>query len=89
MAINKVMAMAVGIEKPAFKHKAQVSDEIQATEPTDRSIPAVKITKPAPTEIMPIIDTCLKMVVIVPNDKKLEEAIEKIAISKNKIRTMP
>ena len=68
---------------------AQVSDDIQAIDPTDRSMPEVRITKPAPTDMIPMIDTWRKMVVRVEKEKKLDEAIENMAISKAKIRIMP
>ena len=66
-----------------------MSEEIHATEPTDRSIPAVKITKAAPTEIMPMMETCLKIEVKVPKEKKFEDAMEKIKIRNSKIKTIP
>lgn len=83
------MQIAVGIEKPALSKRAAVKDEIQAIEPTDKSIPAVNITKAAPTEIIPVIETCLKIVVTVPKEKKLDDAKEKIKINIKRIKTIP
>ena len=55
--INKTSATGM----PAFNIVAIKIPDSATTEPTDKSIPAVRITKVIPMAIMPIIDDCKMM----------------------------
>jgi len=52
---------------------AAVTLDTPAIEPTDRSIPPVRITNVMPTDIIPVMETCFKIVITVLTDKKFED----------------
>lgn len=56
--INKPAEIAKGIGSPVPRTLANTTPENAIIEPTDKSIPAVIITKVKPTAIIALMDVC-------------------------------
>jgi hypothetical protein len=69
--------IAAGIGIPDCNIEAAITDERASIEPTDRSIPAVRITSVIPTAMMPFIVDCLKMLIKLSTVRKRSERIDR------------
>ena len=68
--INRQMMIAPGMGMPFTIIQAANTLTNPATDPTDKSMPPVMMTIVIPTEIMPVMETCFRIVKNVLDEKK-------------------
>ena len=81
--------MANGIGSPVPKTLANTTPEKAIIEPTDKSIPAVIITKVKPTAIIALMDVCWATFKRLGTVRKCGDKIQKNIINTNKPIKVP